>query len=189
MSISTGHHHSLSHRASALLCLLSSPCRQRRLSAPAPRSVEIVVQSATFLESPSHLGRQKKPVSFGCAPEGAKTVPRVARGPSNARCRTDDRMEIKVCRRATLSRRSFLAVRRGRRLASADSSPLVVACSRRALFHPPLFFRVSGSVVALQSGSGIAIQDAQPVGQHGRCAIKPRSAGYLERWGSYRAAT
>jgi hypothetical protein len=23
--------------------------------------------------------------------------------------------------------------------------------------------------------------DAQPVGQHGRCAIKPRSAGYLER--------
>ena len=182
MSISTGRHHLLIHTASLSLCLCSSPCRQRRLSVPASRSVEIVAQSTAFPDSPSPLGRPAKPVSLGCAPEGAKTVPRVARRPSRSPCRADDRMKNTVCRRATSSHQSLLAARRGRRRASADFSPSLVACVGRALFHPPQFVRVSGSLVALQSGSGIAIQDAQPVGQHGRCAIKPRSAGYLERW-------
>ena len=181
MSISTVHQYSLSHRASALLCRFSSPCRQRRLSAPVSRSVEVEVQPAAFLDSPSHLGWPAKPVSFGCAPEGAKTSLRVARCPYHTPRRTDGPMKNTVCRRAASKHRSFLVPLCGRRLASADFSPLVVACSGRALFHPPQFFRVSGSVVASRSGSGIAIHDAQPIGQHGRCAIKPRSAGYLKR--------
>lgn len=57
-----------------------------------------------------------------------------------------------------------------RLLPASASRHLVRGCSH-----------VSGSTVASLSASGIVIQDAQPVSQHGRCAMNLRSAGYLKR--------
>lgn len=162
MRISAGHYYSRFLSLSVSLCLSSSPCRQRRLSVPAPRSVAILAQSATFPESPSYLKWPAKPVSFGCAPEGAKPVPRVARLPVHAPRLADGRMKDSVCRRATCSQRSFLAACRGRRLASTDFSPSLVVCHGRALRRPLSFFGVSGSLVAFRSGSGLVAKDAQP---------------------------
>jgi hypothetical protein len=64
-------------------------------------------------------------------------------------------------------------LRSSRRVASADFSPSVVACTGRALRRPPLFFGVSGSVAAPQSGKGVVTKDAQPCG-------RPRSLRSLD---------
>ena len=157
-------HELLSRRALASLCLCSSPCRQRRLSAPVRAAVDAAALLIAAIPLSVVLGRKEKPVSFGCAPEGAKTMPRIAHRPAHRPCRTHDRMKNTVSRRATRSRRSFLAACRGRRLASADfSQSLVASCGGRVLHRPPRFFGVSGFVVALQSGTGIVIQDAQRI--------------------------
>jgi hypothetical protein len=142
MRISTDHHHLLFSAASVPLCLCSSPCRQRRLSAPVRAAVDVAALPIPAIPLSVVLGRPAKPVSFGCAPEGAKTSLRVAHRPFRSPCRTHDRMKSTVCRRAALSRHSFLAARRGRRLASADFSPSRAAGAGRALRRPLLLWPV-----------------------------------------------
>jgi hypothetical protein len=166
-------HELLSRRASASLCLCSSPCRQRRLSAPAPVRAAVDVTALPIAAIPLSvvLGRKEKPVSLGCAPEGAKSSRCVAHRPSGSPRGAANRMKNTGCRRIAFSCRSFsvarsghlAAARRGRRFASADFSASVVAFAGRALSHAPRSFRVSGSVVAVKSGGGIVTQDAQPI--------------------------
>jgi hypothetical protein len=178
-------------RRRGVLSPLSSPCRQRRLSVPAHSTADAAALPAVASRTSALLGWKEKPVSFGCAPEGAKSGWCAAHRPFESLCRTDDRMKITGCRRVTQSRCSILAVRRGRRIVSADSSPFAVACgggARSRAFVPHGF---PGGVAAQVSGCSVAASVRGPTlrstpfaSLSGRCAMKPRSAGHLERWAS-----
>jgi len=75
-----------------------------------------------------------------------------------------------------LGERSSTVARRGRRIASADSSPTASACCLGSFVTRPRHVTVSGALSPVPPLRGPTRRS------RGRCAIKPRSAPELSRW-------
>jgi hypothetical protein len=91
--------------------------------------------------------------------------------------------------RVTQVRRVPSSAHRGRRIASADSCATRVACGGRAFASP---FRIAHSALALAPVVPASLVNRSAPTRRstpfpsvtGRCAMKPRSAGHLQRWGA-----
>jgi hypothetical protein len=178
MSFPAVRHCSFSCSVSVAVLAFVSPCRQRRLSVPSHSAANVAALPAVVSKTSALLGWLAKPVSFGCAPEGAEKASRSGHRAFLAPCRVDGEMKAAACRGAL----------RGRRVTSADFSCGAVSFRVGALSQGlvPRGFpaRVAGQ---LSCGGGAVVRgptlrSTSLPSVAGRCAIKPRSAGYLERW-------
>ncbi len=140
------------------LAALQSPYRQRRLSGSSPCLTQIALSRLSVFPKSAALPNAITPVSHWLAPEGAKPVECI-------RLRqVETKDSVALGSWSVVSRRSS-----ARRLRPAAA--FIAAAS-------------PGAAAAKWEASSPRAVLAPTHPSTGRCAIKPRSAGYVKRWTS-----